>query len=62
MKSIRVYIGDSVYAEFDGLSIRLTTENDAMGPSNTIVLEPEVMLALADFYNRVTREGEKVEG
>lgn len=51
------YIGDSVYADFDGYHIVLTTEN-GHGPSNTIALEPEVVRALngyvkhvQDFYN-----------
>lgn len=39
------YIGDSVYAEFNGWGVTLTTEN-GRGPSNTIVLEPEVLRAL----------------
>jgi hypothetical protein len=38
----KVYLGDSVYAQFDGFGIILTTEN-GLGPTNTIVLEPEVL-------------------
>lgn len=39
----KTYIGDSVYLDRDGYGrIVLTTEN-GMGPSNTIVLEPEVL-------------------
>jgi hypothetical protein len=41
----KAYLGDSVYAEFDGWHIVLTTEN-GYGPSNTIALEPEVLAAL----------------
>lgn len=44
----KVYLGDSVYAEFDGFGIKLTTEN-GLGPSNTIVLEPEVYGNLTEF-------------
>lgn len=44
------YLGDSVYADFDGYAITLTTEN-GYGPSNTIVLEPSVLLALIDYKN-----------
>jgi len=44
----KVYLGDSVYADFDGYMLCLTTEN-GMGPSNTIYLEPEVMLALIHY-------------
>ena len=39
------YLGDSVYAEFDGYHVILTTENGA-GPSNTIAIEPQVFEAL----------------
>lgn len=42
------YIGDGVYAEFDGYSIVLTTEN-GVSVSNRIVLEPEVMHAFRAF-------------
>ena len=45
------YLGDSVYAEFDGWGIVITTENGA-GPSNTIYLEPEVIDALNRFQQR----------
>lgn len=38
---MKVYIGDSVYAEFEGDNIILTTENSSW-PSNKIVLEPAV--------------------
>lgn len=44
----KTYLGDSVYAEFDGYAITLTTEN-GHGPSNTIVLEPEVLRRLIDY-------------
>ena len=49
----KLYLGDSVYARFDGYALILTTENDASGPSNTIVLEPPVMGALADYWTRL---------
>ena len=46
MAARKVYLGDSVYAELEaGGPITLTTEN-GYGPSNTIVLEPEVYAAL----------------
>jgi hypothetical protein len=44
----KVYLGDSVYAEFEHGMIRLTTDN-GMGPSNEIFLEPEVIQALVRF-------------
>lgn len=43
--SEKVYLGDSVYAEFDtvmGGDITLTTEN-GRGPSNIIYLEPKTL-------------------
>ena len=42
------YLGDSVYAAFDGYHLILTTEN-GNGPSNRIALEPEVMRALTQY-------------
>lgn len=37
----KLYLGDGVYAEFDGYAIVLTTEN-GIATTNRIVLEPEV--------------------
>ncbi len=46
-ESKKQYIGDSVYAEFMGYEIVLTTENGLPSdPSNKIVLEPQVLKAL----------------
>ncbi len=42
------YLGDSVYADFDGYGITLTTEN-GFGPSNTIYLESAVLQAMDDY-------------
>lgn len=44
------YIGDSVYVDFDGHGLILTTEN-GYGPSNKIYLEPEVYFALESYVN-----------
>jgi len=52
------YLGDSVYAEFTGYGIILTTEN-GMRPSNTIFLEPEVLEALIQFQKRIIEEIKK---
>lgn len=56
----KVYLGDSVYASFDGFHIVLTTEN-GMGPSNTIALEDSVYLALKAYAREVFKhiEGNK---
>lgn len=49
---MKEYLGDSVYAEFDGDGINLTTEN-GFGPTNTVYLEPRVFLALNRFAKRI---------
>ena len=46
----KVYLGDAVYAEFDGHGIKLTTE-DGYRATNTIVLEPEVYDALVKYVD-----------
>ena len=44
------YLGDSVYAELDGWTIKLTTEyGQPEDPSNIIWLEPEVIKALIAY-------------
>jgi hypothetical protein len=50
----KTYLGDSVYARFDGYSIILTTEN-GYGPSNTIVMEPEVYSSLEKWVDLAVR-------
>lgn len=51
----KYYLGDSVYAEYNGYGIKLTTDN-GYGPNNTIFLEPEVYSALMRFVERVTKK------
>ena len=54
-----IYIGDGVYAYFDGFGIELRLErHDAQC---TVYLEPNVMQALSDFFNRApgTQEVDK---
>lgn len=48
----KVYLGDSVYASFNGFHIVLTTEN-GMGPSNEIFLEPQLIDLLIKYRNQV---------
>ena len=44
------YLGDSVYANFDGYHVVLTTENGLPDdPSNQIALEPQVLDALNNY-------------
>ena len=53
----KVYLGDSVYAAFDGYHIVLTTENGLPDdPSNTIALEPQVLQALNLYAERLKDE------
>lgn len=41
----KTYLGDAVYIEWRGYSIKLTTSN-GLEDTNTIILEPEVYEAL----------------
>ena len=52
--NFKEYLGDSVYANFDGYAITLTTEN-GMGASNTIVLEPLILKALEQYVEQMYR-------
>ena len=48
------YLGDSVYAEFDGCGLILTTENGYPDdPRNMIVLEEEAWNALLAYVKRI---------
>jgi hypothetical protein len=50
----KIYLGDSVYAEWKEEQIILTTENGLPeDPSNLIYLEPEVMEALEIFLTKI---------
>lgn len=51
----KVYIGDAVYAVFDGGGITLTTE-DGIRVTNSIYLEMEVILALQEYIERCQNE------
>lgn len=51
---MKEYLGDSVYAEFDGYNVVLTTENGLpTDPNNRIALEPEAIVALMAFKTRI---------
>lgn len=52
MTSMAVYLGDSVYANFDGFHVRLFTDN-GMGPKNEIFLEDQVLNKLFEFVGKV---------
>lgn len=47
----KMYLGDAVYADFDGFAFVLTTE-DGISASNTIVLEPSVLDEVVAFAKR----------
>ncbi len=49
---MKAYIGDSVYVDFDGDSLVLTTENGYRA-TNTIVMEPAVYEALTLYVERL---------
>jgi len=53
----KTYLGDSVYLENRGYEgIVLTTEN-GYGPSNTIYLEPAVVLELVKYLEKMVKGG-----
>ena len=56
MKTVKTiqkeYLGDSVYVEFDGFHIVLTTSNDE-DESNVIYLDPNVSVELVKFIERL---------
>ena len=49
----KVYLGDSVYVNYDGYMLTLTTENDSGPPSNIIYLEPGVYTGLVQYTTRM---------
>lgn len=56
------YIGDSVYAEWDGYHIILTTRNGYPDdPRNRIALEGEVWTALVEYVERLKAENKKAD-
>jgi hypothetical protein len=57
MDTTKIYLGDSVYFMFDGYDVILTTEN-GYGSTNTIVMEPEVIIA---FQNALTALSEQIK-
>ena len=51
----KAYLGDGVYAEFDGWFVKLTTEN-GVATTNKIYLEPSVLKALRLFVEGLKTE------
>ncbi len=58
MEKTKRYIGDGVYADFDGFNIVLTTE-DGISTTNKVYLEPSVCKALLDFINSIFSNEDK---
>lgn len=55
--SSKAYLGDGVYVVANGWGeLTLTTEN-GYGPTNTIVLEPQVWVALLQYVEKLKKEG-----
>ena len=49
------YLGDAVYADYDGFMVRLTTDSHRPEEAgNTIYLEPQIIEALMNYYKRKT--------
>ena len=59
MSKTKEYLGDGVYASFDGYQIELKAEGD--GVTNVIYLEPLVMSALMSFAEKAYGVKIKVE-
>lgn len=51
----KTYLGDGAYAEFDGYSVKLSTEN-GVETTNEIYLEPEVWEALKKWVESMTEK------
>jgi hypothetical protein len=49
------YIGDGVYAKFDGFGVWLLA-NDHLNPTDKVYLEPEVLNALNRFVKQLNKE------
>ncbi len=57
-----VYLGDAVYASFDGHHIVLTTDSHIQAEAgNTIFIEPQVLEGLFRFCEALKRELEESE-
>lgn len=53
MNDTAVYLGDSVYATYDGYGFTLHTSESAETDKAIIYLEPMTMEMLIEFYKRV---------
>ena len=55
---MKVYLGDSVYADFDGYYVVLTTENGG-SPSNIIYLDPSALEGLRQYSEDIAKRAEE---
>lgn len=61
-RNLHSYLGDGVYAFFDGYSIRLRTGDHRDSEyDQEIFLEPEVLRSLNKFYERVTKKSNETD-
>ena len=51
-KDFKDYLGDGVYVDFDGYQIEMMA-NDPRIPTDTIYLDPTVMLNLVKYAKRI---------
>lgn len=49
---MKEYLGDGVYVDLDDEGLVLTTEIGGPVPTNTIYLEPDVLMALLQYVAR----------
>jgi len=54
----KIYLGDGLYAEFDGYQIVLKA-NDFENPSDTVYLDASVFNTLVKFGNDIFKQAEK---
>jgi hypothetical protein len=52
----KAYLGDGVYAEWDGYGLILSAD-EGVNPIDTIIFEPEVYAALAAYVDRYITQG-----
>ena len=54
----KTYLGDAVYASYDGYMIKLTTEDGAGADptTNVIYLEPLTVSQFLDFLKKIQKE------
>ena len=55
-KSNKQYLGDGVYANFDGYQVKLTA-SDGVYDTDKIYLNPEVMKSLIEYYEKQNTKG-----